>query len=249
MIFYVCCVKINCMIELKNIFYEVEDKGVKKIVLNNVSCCFNHGDFVAITGYNGSGKSTLTKIIMGIVKPTSGKVFFNGIDITKLSIDERARLGLSYAFQQPVAFSGITVKELIDIATGKENSIPKACEYLSCVGLCAKEYLNRKLDKTLSGGEQKRIELALALARETNTIIFDEPEAGIDLWSFEKLSTLFNKNKTYIVVSHQEKLLERADKILVMQAGEILKYDYAQNVIKYLPKSCAKINGGNGNDR
>lgn len=232
------------MIELKNVSYQVEERGNIKTILNNISCCFDDNCVVAITGHNGSGKSTLTKIIMGIIKPSSGKVLLNGKDITNLSIDKRAKLGLNYAFQQPVPFHGITVKELIDIATGKENSVPKACEYLSCVGLCAKEYLNRDFDKTLSGGEQKRIELALALAKQGECLIFDEPEAGIDLWSFEKLSNIFTQNKTYIIVSHQEKLLNRADKILVMQNGEILKYDDAKKVMKNLPKSCAKINGG-----
>lgn len=232
------------MIELKNVTYAVEDRGVKKTILKDVSCCFEDNCVVAITGHNGSGKSTLTKIIMGILKPTSGEIFVDGINITNLTIDERAKLGLNYAFQQPISFHGITIKELIDIATGEENSIPKACEYLSFVGLCAKEYLNRDLDKTLSGGEQKRVELALALAKKGHYLIFDEPEAGIDLWSFEKLTSIFNKNKTYIVVSHQEKLLNSADKILVMQNGEILQYDNAKKVMKKLPKSCAKINGG-----
>ncbi|MBQ8615094.1 MAG: ATP-binding cassette domain-containing protein [Clostridia bacterium] len=232
------------MIELKNITYEVEERGQKKVILNNVSCVFEDNCFVAITGHNGSGKSTLTKLIVGILKPTNGKILLNGKDITDLSITERARLGLNYAFQQPVTFSGITIKELIDIATNEQNSIPKACEYLSAVGLCAKEYVNRNFDKTLSGGEQKRIELALALAKKGNCLIFDEPEAGIDLWSFEKLSSLFNQNKTYVVVSHQEKLLSRADKILVMQNGEILKYDDSKKIIKNLPKACGKINGG-----
>ena len=182
------------MIELKNITYKVTDQGQEKVVLHDVSCVFEDNCFVAITGQNGSGKSTLTKIIMGIVQPTFGKIFYNGKDITNKSIDERAKLGLNYAFQQPILFNGITVKDLIDIATNEENSIPKACEYLSKVGLCAKEYINRNFDKTLSGGEQKRVELALALAKQGNFLIFDEPEAGIDLWSFEKLNSLFKKN-------------------------------------------------------
>ena len=232
------------MIELKNVTFEVENRGEKKIILNDISCVFDDDCFVAITGHNGSGKSTLTKLIMGILKPTSGKIFYNDIDITNLAIHERARLGINYAFQQPVTFNGITVKELMDIATNEENSIPKVCKYLSVVGLCAKDYVNRNFDKTLSGGEQKRIELALALAKKGKCLIFDEPEAGIDLWSFEKLNSLFQQNKTHIVVSHQERLLNKADKILVLQNGEILKYDFANNVINNLPKSCGKISGG-----
>ena len=237
------------MIELKNITYIVEELGEKKIILDDISCVFDDDCFIAITGHNGSGKSTLTKIIMGILQPTSGVILYNGKDITNLSITERAKLGINYAFQQPVTFRGITVKELIDIATNEENSVPKACNYLSNVGLCAKEYLNRDFDKTLSGGEQKRIELALALAKKGKCVIFDEPEAGIDLWSFEKLNSIFKNNKTYIVVSHQEKLLSQADKILVMKNGKILKFDNAKKVLNDLPKVCGKINGGNKNVR
>ena len=209
------------MLELRNISYIVKDGDQEKIVLDNISCVFEDNTFTAITGHNGSGKSTLTKIIMGIIQPSSGQIFLNRVDITEKTIDERARLGLNYAFQQPVMFTGITVKELIDIATNTINSIPKACEYLSLVGLCAKEYVKREFNKTLSGGEQKRIELALALAKPGKCLIFDEPEAGIDMWSFEKLNQLFSKDKAYIVVSHQEKLLKNADKIIVLKNGKI----------------------------
>ena len=232
------------MIELKNISYIIEENGNKKIILDDISCVFDDNKFVAITGHNGSGKSTLTKLLMGIVQPTSGSIIFDGVDITSMSIDERANMGLNYAFQQPVSFHGITVKELIDIATKEENSIPKACEYLSRVGLCAKEYLTRDFDKTLSGGEQKRIELAVALAKPGNCLIFDEPEAGIDLWSFDKLNKIFEDGRTYIVVSHQEKLLKKADKILVLKDGKILKYDTANKIVKNLPQVCGKIRGG-----
>ena len=233
------------MLELKNISYIVEEFGQEKVILDDVSCFFEDNCFVAITGHNGSGKSTLTKIIIGILKPTSGQLFYNGVDITNLSVDERARMGINYAFQQPVLFTGITVKDLIDIATGEENSVSKACEYLSRVGLCAKEYINREFDKSLSGGEQKRIELALALAKKGDLLIFDEPEAGIDMWSFEKLNALFEKNKSYIVVSHQEKLLVKADKILVLKNGKIDKFDMANKVLKFLnPSTCKMIKGG-----
>lgn len=233
------------MIELKNITYIVKDGDQERKILDDVSCVFDDKTLTAITGHNGSGKSTLTKIIMGILKPTTGQIFYNGKEITNLTIYERSNLGINYAFQQPVLFRGLTVKDLIDIATNKNNSIPQACEYLSKVGLCAKEYINRDFDKTLSGGELKRIELALALAKDGNTLIFDEPEAGIDLWSFEKLNRLFTKEKTNIVVSHQEKLLKIADKILVMKNGKIDVFDSSKKVLKTLnPINCKRIEGG-----
>lgn len=232
------------MIELINVTYKVVKHGQEKIILDNISCVFEDNCVVAVTGHNGSGKSTLTKIIIGIIKPTSGKILYNGKDITNLPINERANLGLNYAFQQPVLFRGITIKDLIDMATKETNTVPKACEYLSKVGLCAKEYISREFDKTLSGGEQKRIELALALAKKGNCLIFDEPEAGIDLWSFEKLNSLFEENKSYIVVSHQEKLLNRAHKILVLNNGKIERYDTAKKVLKTLNPTCSRIKGG-----
>ena len=230
------------MIELNNITYIVEDKGNKKVILDNISIKFEDNFITAITGQNGSGKSTLTKIIIGIIRPTSGQIIYNGTDITNYSIDERVKLGINYAFQQPITFKGLTIKELIDIATKQENSIPKACEYLSRVGICAKDYINRDFDKTLSGGEQKRIELALALAQNGNTVIFDEPEAGIDIWSFDRLNKIFEKNKSYIVVSHQTKFLSSADKIVVMQNGKIVQYDDAKTVLKNLKHTtCKKV--------
>ena len=230
------------MIELNNITYIVEDKGNKKVILDNISIKFEDNCITAITGQNGSGKSTLTKIIIGIIRPTSGQILYNGTDITNYSIDERVKLGINYAFQQPITFKGLTIKELIDIATKQENSIPKACEYLSRVGICAKDYINRDFDKTLSGGEQKRIELALALAQNGNTVIFDEPEAGIDIWSFDRLNKIFEKNKSYIVVSHQTKFLSSADKIVVMQNGKIVQYNDAKTVLKNLKHTtCKKV--------
>lgn len=230
------------MIELNNITYIVEDKGNKKVILDNISIKFEDNCITAITGQNGSGKSTLTKIIIGIIRPTSGQILYNGTDITNYSIDERVKLGINYAFQQPITFKGLTIKELIDIATKQENSIPKACEYLSRVGICAKDYINRDFDKTLSGGEQKRVELALALAQNGNTVIFDEPEAGIDIWSFDRLNKIFEKNKSYIVVSHQTKFLSSADKIVVMQNGKIVQYDDAKTVLKNLKHTtCKKV--------
>lgn len=233
------------MIELKNISYVVSNADGEKIILDDISCVFEDDCITAITGHNGSGKSTLTKLIIGILRPTSGRIFFNGVDITDKSIDERARMGLNYAFQSPVLFKGITVKDLINIATNEQNGVSKACDVLSKVGICAKEYLDRDFDKTLSGGEQKRIELALALAKAGDCYIFDEPEAGIDLWSFDRLSSLFEKNKSYIIVSHQEKLLNSADNILVLNGGKIDKYGKSKDVLKSIKKSkCARIQGG-----
>lgn len=230
------------MIELNNITYIVEDKGIKKTILDNISIKFEDNCITAITGQNGSGKSTLTKIIIGIIKPTSGQILYNGADITNYTIDERVKLGINYAFQQPITFKGITIKELIDIASNQNNSIPKACEYLSRVGICAKDYIERDFDKTLSGGEQKRIELAIALAQNGNTVIFDEPEAGIDIWSFDRLSKIFEKNKSYIVVSHQTKFLSSADKIVVMENGRVTQYGPAKDILKNLKRiTCKKV--------
>ena len=230
------------MIELNNITYIVEDKGIKKTILDNISIKFEDNCVTAITGQNGSGKSTLTKIIIGIIKPTSGQILYNGVDITNYTIDERVKLGINYAFQQPITFKGMTVKELIDIASNQNNSIPKACEYLSRVGICAKDYIERDFDKTLSGGEQKRIELAIALAQNGNTVIFDEPEAGIDIWSFERLSKIFEKNKSSIVVSHQTKFLSSADKIIVMENGRVTQYGPAKDILKNSKRiTCKKV--------
>ena len=178
---------------------------------------------------------------MGILSPTSGKIYFNGKDITDTTVDERAKMGITYAFQQPVTFRGITIKELIDIASKEDNSLSKACEYLSRVGICAKDYINREFDKTLSGGEQKRIELALTLAKGGECVIFDEPEAGIDLWSFDKLNEIFEKKICYIVVSHQSRLLKRADKILVLENGKVSNFGNSNEIIDKLQKYKCKL--------
>lgn len=234
------------MLEVKNITYIVENGKGKKTILDNFSYTFKDNCITAITGHNGSGKSTLTKIIMGIVNPTSGQIILNGKDITNLTIDERANLGLNYAFQQPIVFKGLTIKDMIDLATKNKNSVPQACEYLSKVGICAKDYINREFDKTLSGGEQKRVEIALALAKSGNTVIFDEPEAGIDLWSFDKLADVFERGKSYIVVSHQTRLLSRADEIVVLSKGKIEYAGESQDVLKNMQNtSCMKIKGAN----
>lgn len=229
------------MIELKNVSYVVEKNGELKTILDDVSYKFKDGKITAITGHNGSGKSTITKIIMGIIKPTKGAVVFNGQDITNKSIDERARMGLNYAFQQPVTFKGLTIKDLIDVATGENNSVSKACKYLSVVGICAKEYVNRLFDETLSGGERKRVELALALAKKGECFIFDEPEAGVDLWSFENLCGLIKNGKTNIVVSHQEKVLSSADEIVVLKNGKIDISGKSKDVLKQLNPAVCKV--------
>ncbi len=228
------------MIELKNVSYKIVDKGKERVILDNISCAFETGEIVAITGHNGSGKSTLTKLIMGILPVSDGQIIFDGLDITNMPINDRAKLGLTYSFQTPITFKGVTVKELLDIASGVENTIPNACEYLSKVGLCAKDYINRQFDNTLSGGELKRIELALSVAKGGKHIIFDEPEAGIDLWSFERLNQLFEQNKSYIVVSHQERVLERADKILVLEQGRISHFGEAGKVMTSIGSKVCK---------
>lgn len=213
------------MLELKNISFSVEENGVTKDILKDVSLTIDDKKFVAITGPNGGGKSTLAKIIVGIEKPTSGTILFNGQDITDMSITDRAKLGISYAFQQPVRFKGIRVKDLIKLAAGDGISVAGACEYLSEVGLCARDYINREVDSSLSGGELKRIEIATIIARNTELSVFDEPEAGIDLWSFKNLIKVFEKmhqkEKTIVIISHQERILNIADEIIVVAAGAI----------------------------
>lgn len=213
------------MLELQNIGFKVETDGIEKEILKNINLKIDER-FVAITGPNGGGKSTLAKIIAGIFKPTSGKILLDGEDITDLSITERANKGVSFAFQQPVRFKGITVKDLISLACGRDISVSEACIYLSEVGLCAKDYINREVNASLSGGELKRIEIATVMARQTKLSIFDEPEAGIDIWSFKNLIKVFEamheKNGgSIMIISHQERILNIADKIVVVAAGEI----------------------------
>ena len=214
------------MLELKNVSYVVKDEdGKDKQILNNINLKIDER-FVAITGPNGGGKSTLAKIIAGIYQPTSGQILFDGEDITNLSITDRARLGISFAFQQPVRFKGLTVKDLITLAAGRQISVAEACNYLSEVGLCARDYINREVNASLSGGELKRIEIALIIARSTKLSVFDEPEAGIDLWSFNNLIKVFERmhEKTQgsiMIISHQERILNIADRIIVIANGEI----------------------------
>ena len=215
------------MLELKNISFQVsDDNSVQKEIIKNINLKLNDHTFTAITGPNGGGKSTLAKLIMGIEQPTSGSILFNGTDITNMSITERAKLGISFAFQQPVRFKGIKVKDLIMLAAGENLSTAGACEYLSKVGLCARDYINRDVDGSLSGGELKRIEIATIIARNTPLSVFDEPEAGIDLWSFNNLIKVFEdlhdtSDNSLIIISHQERILNIADEIVVIANGNV----------------------------
>ncbi len=218
------------MLELRNVSYEVADKKIIKNVSLEIS-----ERFVAITGPNGSGKSTLAKLVAGIITPTEGKIYMNGTDITDMSVTDRARMGISYAFQQPVRFKGLTVQHLISLAAGKNTSVSDACAYLSEVGLCAKDYINREVNASLSGGELKRIEIAMVNARGTELTVFDEPEAGIDLWSFNNLIKVFENmheraGGTIMIISHQERILNIADKIVVLAGGEVVEYGAKEEV-------------------
>ncbi len=213
------------MLELKNVSYCVETDGVQREILKNVSLTIDER-FVAITGPNGGGKSTLAKMIAGIIKPTEGRIYLDGEDITDLSITERARGGISFAFQQPVRFKGLTVRDLITMAAGRDISVSEACGYLSEVGLCAREYIGREINASLSGGELKRIEIAMIIARGTKLSLFDEPEAGIDLWSFNNLIQVFEKmheklGGSIIIISHQERILNIADRVIVLADGSV----------------------------
>ena len=213
------------MLELKDISFQVNDETADKEILKNINLKIEDR-FVAITGPNGGGKSTLAKLIAGIVTPTSGQILLDGEDITGLSITERARKGISFAFQQPVRFKGLTVKDLITLASGKDISISQACSYLSEVGLCAKDYIGREVNDSLSGGELKRIEIAMIIARGTKLSIFDEPEAGIDLWSFNNLIQVFENmyqkiNGSILIISHQERILNSAVRSIVIADGEV----------------------------
>lgn len=223
------------MLELQNVSFDVKENQEQKGILKNISLKIDDR-FVAITGPNGGGKSTLAKIIAGIEKPTSGRIIFDGQDITDMSITDRANMGISFAFQQPVRFKGITVKDLINLAAGKPISTACACEYLSEVGLCAKDYIGREVNASLSGGELKRIEIAMIIARGTKLSVFDEPEAGIDLWSFNNLIHVFEKlheqvQGSIIIISHQERILNIADKIIVIAGGEVRDYGLKEDIL------------------
>ena len=216
----------DIMLELKNISFEVSDEKEATEIIRDMNLTLDEGKFIVITGPNGGGKSTLAKLIAGIETPTSGEIWFDGVNITDKSIAERAQMGIGYAFQQPVRFKGVTVLDLIRLAVGEKISVAGACEYLSEVGLCAKDYINREVNASLSGGELKRIEIATVLARGTKMSVFDEPEAGIDLWSFGNLIKVFEKmhdsiHGSIMIISHQERILNIADKIVVIAKGQV----------------------------
>ena len=234
------------MLELKNIGYRVNDELGEKQILKNINLKLDER-FVAFTGPNGGGKSSLAKVIAGIYTPTEGRIYLDGEDITDLSVTERAKRGISYAFQQPVRFKGLTVRDLINIAAGKTLKVSDACAYLSEVGMCARDYIDREVNASLSGGELKRIEIAMILARSTKLSVFDEPEAGIDLWSFGNLIKVFEKmhEKTkgnILIISHQERILNIADKIVVIADGQIQNEGKKDDVLpKLLAADSCKV--------
>ena len=237
------------MLELKNISFSADGKQI----LKNINLVIDDAKFVVITGPNGGGKSTLAKVIAGIITPDSGQILRYGQDITDWSITDRARAGVSFAFQQPVRFKGVTVKDLITLASGKDISTAAACDYLAQVGLCAKDYIDREVNASLSGGELKRIEIATVMARKTKLTLFDEPEAGIDLWSFKNLIDVFEKmhdeiQASIMIISHQERILNIADQVVVISNGEIAQIGTKEEVLPGLfgiDPGCRYFQGGN----
>lgn len=230
------------MLELKNVSYFRDNKQI----LDNISLKIDNSKLVAITGPNGSGKSTLAKIIMGILKPDSGSILFDGKDITAMGITDRAKLGIGFAFQQPVKFKGLTVRDLIELSSGNTINVSEACNYLSDVGLCAKDYLNREVSNSLSGGELKRIEIAMLAAKKSKLTVFDEPEAGIDLWSFNSLISVFEKmhseisDSSIVIISHQEKILNIADEIILLVDGKVQAVGQKEDVLPLLLNNTQK---------
>lgn len=241
------------MLELNNISFNIDDGDGKTEIIRDISLTIPDNKFVVITGPNGGGKSTLARLIAGIHPLTSGQIIFDGTDITNKSITDRARMGIGFAFQQPVRFKGLTVLDLLRIASGSKISVSEACDYLSEVGLCAKEYIDREVNSSLSGGELKRIEIATILARDIKLAVFDEPEAGIDLWSFNNLIRIFekmrqsDKSRTILVISHQERILNIADEIIVLADGKILKQGSKDEILpdiigtQYASGVCSRI--------
>lgn len=223
------------MLEVKNLVFHPLENGVEKSIIEDISFTVEDGEMLVITGPNGGGKSTLAKLLMGIETPDSGSIIMDGIDISNYSIAQRANAGIGFAFQQPPRFKGMTVKRLLSLAAGYELPENKCCDYLSGVGLCAREYLDREVDNTLSGGEMKRLEIATVLAKPHKLCIFDEPEAGIDLWSFSMLVKQFeqlhaDKRESLILISHQEKIIQMADRIMVVKDGKIESLDVREKV-------------------
>ena len=239
------------MLELKNLSFKVEneDGSGSLEIINNLNLTLDDGKFIVITGPNGGGKSTLAKLIMGIEKPTSGQILYNGHDITNLTITERAKLGIGYAFQQPPRFKGLTVRSLLSLAAGKELPEDECCSYLTRVGLCSMDYLNREVDTSLSGGEVKRIEIATLMARNLNLAIYDEPEAGIDLWSFTMLVDTFktlakNETNSVIIISHQERIMQLADEIIILANGKVVEQGPKDEVFPRLLSEFGSFSGG-----
>lgn len=228
------------MLELKHVSFSVPENGGEKRIIDDVSLTLPDNEFIAVTGPNGGGKSTMAKLIAGIELPTEGSILFDGIDITKATVTDRANMGISYAFQQPVRFRGIKVLDLLRIASGNEKlTVSEGCEHLSAVGLCARDYINREVNASLSGGELKRIEIATVLARKTRFTIFDEPEAGIDLWSFKNLIQVFRSLRdkihgTILIISHQERILDIADEIVVLSDGKLTEVGKKADVLPKL---------------
>ena len=227
------------MLELKDVSFNVFDEKEEKEIIRHLDLTVDDGKFVVVTGPNGGGKSTMAKLIAGIETPSAGRIFFNGEDITDKSITERANLGISFAFQQPARFKGITVLDLLRIASAKQLSVSACCEYLSEVGLCARDYIDREVNASLSGGELKRVEIATVLARGTQLAIFDEPEAGIDLWSFQNLIRVFERMRTantrsILIISHQERILEIADEIILIANGQVTKHGSREEILPEL---------------
>ena len=235
------------MLEIRNLSFAVNEDDVKKEIIHDLNRTIEDGKFTVITGPNGSGKSTLARLIMGIERPISGSILLDGEDITALDITERAKKGISFAFQQPVRFKGIRVKDLLRLAAGKRISVSEACSYLSEVGLCARDYIDREINSSLSGGELKRIEIATLLARKTRLSVFDEPEAGIDLWSFQNLIRIFEKmrseirDSSIVIISHQERILQIADEILVLAEGRISQRGTPEEILPKLIGQTAPV--------
>ena len=238
------------MLTLENISFDVEDAKGDKGIIKNLSLTIEDGSFVVITGPNGGGKSTLARPIAGIERPTAGKIFFDGEDVTEKSVTDRANMGISYAFQQPVRFKGVQVLDLIRLAAKQNLSAVEACRYLSEVGLCAKDYINREVNASLSGGELKRIEIATVLARASRLSVFDEPEAGIDLWSFQNLIQVFermreNTKGSILIISHQERILNIADEIIVIADGQITRKGKKEEILPAILGTASAVDACN----
>ena len=242
------------MLEIRHLSYQVTDEAGGELgILNDVSLTISDNRFVVITGPNVGGKTTLAKAIMGLVQPTSGQILWNGEDVTGLSVTERARRGISYGFQQPPRFKGLKVKDLLELASGKGLTHEEECQFLTRVGLCANDYIDREVDTSLSGGEVKRIEIATILARKAGLMIFDEPEAGIDLWSFARLTETFQqlhdaKDATLVVISHQERIINLADEIVMVSGGQITQYGPKEEIFPLILANtvtgCSYMNEG-----